>query len=66
MAYNERIIDHVLDELIPSLPAILLDGPKAVGKSTTALQRVKAKNRFCSMNGKRHQRCGGESKMLLT
>ena len=46
MAYNERIIDHVLDELIPSLPAILLDRPKAVGKSTTALQRVKTVKRL--------------------
>ena len=46
MVYNERIIDQVLDELIPSLPAILLDGPKAVGKTTTALQRSKTVKRL--------------------
>jgi len=46
MAYNDRIIDHVLDELLPSLPAILLDGPKAVGKTTTALQRAKTVKRL--------------------
>lgn len=46
MSYDERIIDHVLDELLPSLPAILLDGPKAVGKTTTALQRAKTVKRL--------------------
>lgn len=46
MAYNERIIDQVLDELLPSLPAILLDGPKAVGKTTTGLQRANTVKRL--------------------
>ena len=41
MQYSRRIIDDVLDELFPSLPAILLDGPKAVGKTTTAIHRAK-------------------------
>lgn len=41
MEYKRRIIDDLLDELMPALPAILLDGPKAVGKTTTALQRAK-------------------------
>lgn len=40
MAYMRRIIDDELDELFPELPAIVLDGPKAVGKTTTAEQRV--------------------------
>lgn len=41
MSYKRRNIDSSLDELLPQLPAILLDGPKAVGKTTTALQRSK-------------------------
>lgn len=38
--YVRRVVDDLLDELLPSLPAILLDGPKAVGKTATALQRA--------------------------
>lgn len=38
--YGRRIIDSELDELLPSLPAIAIDGPKAVGKTTTAMQRA--------------------------
>ncbi|GAA3635717.1 DUF4143 domain-containing protein [Kineosporia mesophila] len=34
------MVDDVLDDLLPALPAILLDGPKAVGKTATALQRA--------------------------
>lgn len=41
MEYVRRAIDDALDELLPQLPAILLDGPKAVGKTTTAAQRAK-------------------------
>jgi uncharacterized protein len=40
MTYQRRTVDELLDELMPSLPAILLDGPKAVGKTTTALERA--------------------------
>lgn len=40
MAYHRRLVDKVLDEVFPSLPAVLLDGPKAVGKTTTAAQRA--------------------------
>jgi hypothetical protein len=36
-----RVIDDVLDDLLPSMPAVLLDGPKAVGKTATALQRAR-------------------------
>jgi hypothetical protein len=39
MTYRRRIVDDILDDVFPQLPAILLDGPKAVGKTTTALQR---------------------------
>lgn len=41
MQYKKRIVDDVLDVLMPQLPAILLDGPKAVGKTSTATQRAK-------------------------
>jgi predicted AAA+ superfamily ATPase len=40
MVYQRRIVDGMLDPLIPGLPAILLDGPKGVGKTETALQRT--------------------------
>ena len=39
-AYVHRIVDDELDELFGQLPAILLDGPKATGKTATALQRA--------------------------
>lgn len=38
--YTRRVIDSELDELLPQLPAVLLDGPKGVGKTTTALERA--------------------------
>lgn len=38
--YVRRTVDTDLDELLPSLPAVLLDGPKGVGKTATALQRA--------------------------
>jgi predicted AAA+ superfamily ATPase len=40
MAYEPRIIDDALNELLTQLPAISLDGPKAVGKTATARQRA--------------------------
>jgi uncharacterized protein len=39
MSYRRRLLDGLLDELLPELPAILLVGPRASGKTTTALQR---------------------------
>ena len=41
MRYTRRIIDDELDELFGEIPAIAIDGPKAVGKTTTAEQRVR-------------------------
>jgi uncharacterized protein len=38
--YTRRIVDDELDQLITGLPAIALEGPKAVGKTATALQRA--------------------------
>ncbi|BBY65781.1 ATP-binding protein [Mycolicibacterium helvum] len=40
MRYARRIIDDELDEIFGQIPAIAIDGPKAVGKTTTAEQRV--------------------------
>lgn len=40
MHYVRRLLDDTLDELFTQLPAILLDGPKAIGKTKTAAQRA--------------------------
>ena len=40
MVYQRRILDDELDALFPELAAIAIDGPKGVGKTTTAEQRV--------------------------
>lgn len=39
-AYWPRVVDGELDELLEGLPAIALEGPKAVGKTETALRRA--------------------------
>ncbi len=38
--YVRRIVDDELDILLSGLPAILLDGPKGVGKTATATRRA--------------------------
>lgn len=38
--YRRRIVDDELDALMPGLAAISLEGPKAVGKTATALTRA--------------------------
>ncbi len=38
--YIRRTIDDELDALLPEIGALLIDGPKAVGKTATALQRA--------------------------
>lgn len=37
--YRRRVVDGVLDELIAELPAVSLEGAKAVGKTSTARRR---------------------------
>ena len=44
--YVRRMVDTELDALLPDLPAVLLDGPKAVGKTATALQRAQTVHRL--------------------
>ncbi|MGV0745151.1 ATP-binding protein [Mycolicibacterium sp. XJ870] len=41
MAYRRRIVDELLDDLFSDLPAVALEGAKAVGKTATASQRAK-------------------------
>lgn len=48
MDYLRRIIDAELDDLFPHVPAIAIDGPKAVGKTTTAQQRAQGLTRLDS------------------
>lgn len=42
MIYQRRTIDSELADLFPELPAIALDGPKAVGKTSTAVRHASA------------------------
>jgi predicted AAA+ superfamily ATPase len=39
--YLERVVDHELDELLNDLAAIVLEGPKGVGKTKSAQRRAK-------------------------
>jgi len=45
-SYLPRIVDAELDELLPSLAAVALEGPKAVGKTRTALERARTVHRL--------------------
>lgn len=38
--YRPRLIDGLLDELLEGLPAVMLVGPRAAGKTTTAARRA--------------------------
>jgi len=44
--YLPRVLDAELDALLPALPALSLEGPKAVGKTETALQRATTVHRL--------------------
>ncbi len=39
--YRRRLLDDILDDLLADLPAVLVVGPRASGKTTTALRRSK-------------------------
>ncbi len=45
-AYQRRILDDELDELLLGLAAVAIEGPKAVGKTATALQRARTVHRL--------------------
>jgi hypothetical protein len=40
MAYIRRVVDDELDELSSGVAAVALEGPKAIGKTATAIQRA--------------------------
>ena len=40
MAYIRRVVDDELDELLSGVAAVALEGPKAIGKTATAIQRA--------------------------
>lgn len=48
--YIRRIVDDELDALLPSLAAVSIEGPKAVGKTETALQRAQTVYRLDDAN----------------
>ena len=40
--YVPRYVDRALDLLLAELPAVMLTGPRACGKTTTALRRARS------------------------
>jgi uncharacterized protein len=46
MPYARRIIDDELDQLFAGLPAIAVEGPKAVGKTASAMRRASTVHRL--------------------
>ena len=46
MDYQPRLVDAELDALLEGLPAVSLEGPKAVGKTETALRRARTVHRL--------------------
>jgi predicted AAA+ superfamily ATPase len=40
LVYRERLLDSLLDELLAELPALLVVGPRAAGKTTTMSRRA--------------------------
>jgi uncharacterized protein len=44
--YQRRIIDDELDELLGGLAAVAIEGPRAVGKTATAMQRARTAYRL--------------------
>jgi uncharacterized protein len=45
-SYQRRIVDDELDEFLAGLPAVAIEGPRAVGKTATAMQRVRTAYRL--------------------
>ncbi len=46
MSYTPRVLDKELDEILGSLPALALEGPKGVGKTETASRRAATVHRL--------------------
>jgi predicted AAA+ superfamily ATPase len=43
VTYQPRVLDQELDELLPGLPALAIEGAKGVGKTATATRRAQSK-----------------------
>lgn len=39
-AYRPRLVDGLIDELLAELPAVMVTGPRAAGKTTTAARHA--------------------------
>ncbi|MDR0837695.1 MAG: DUF4143 domain-containing protein [Propionibacteriaceae bacterium] len=63
MSYSRRIIDDVLDEVLPGLAAVALEGAKAVGKTATASRRAAT---VLSLTDDRHRASVAENYDLIT
>lgn len=46
MEYRPRVVENELDELLAGLSAVSLEGPKAIGKTETALRRAQTVHRL--------------------
>lgn len=42
LGYKPRLVDSLIEELFEELPAVMLTGPRATGKTTTAARHVKS------------------------
>lgn len=62
--YQRRVLDDELDVVASELPAIAIEGAKAVGKTETALQRVTTIRRL-DMSGPREAIAADPSRVLL-
>ena len=47
--YKKRIADILLEEKLEAMGAVLIEGPKACGKTTTAEQLAKSVVRYISI-----------------
>ncbi|MEW6582780.1 MAG: DUF4143 domain-containing protein [Actinomycetota bacterium] len=45
-SYDRRVVDDELDEVLPALAAVALEGAKGVGKTATAMQRAASVHRM--------------------
>lgn len=69
--YSARLVDIELDGLLPELPAIALEGPRGVGKTSTAQRRARTVYQFddpaqrAIAEADPNQVLGGEPPVLL-
>jgi uncharacterized protein len=64
LGYRRRIVDNELDELLAGLPAVAIEGPKAVGKTVSAMQRAVTVHRLDD-EGERSIAGADPSRLLL-